>query len=315
MIVVTGCTGFIGFHLAERLLRNGCSVIGIDCVNSYYDVNLKEDRLKILQMHKNFCFYKQDICNYKKLEDIYKKNNITKTCHLAAQAGIRHSLTNPFDYQKSNNEGFLNMIECCRHHSPNNFVFASSSSVYGGNKKLPFSEKDRTDMPISLYAVTKKSNELTAHAYSHLFDMNCSGMRFFTAYGPWGRPDMALFIFTKAILEDRLIEVFNDGKMWRNFTYIDDIIDGILLVMDNPQPYEIYNIGSDRTEPLMDLVDQIETRLGRKAKIEFKPMQLGDITRTKIDLRKISKLGYKPKHDITYGVERFIDWYKEYYKT
>ena len=235
-------------------------------------------------------------------------------CHCAAQAGVRYSLENPFAYQKSNNEGFLCLLELARRFNVDNFVYASSSSVYGGNTKLPFSESDRVDMPISLYAATKRSNELTAHCYSHLFGLNCSGLRFFTVYGPWGRPDMALFLFTKAIIEDRPIDVYNRGNMRRNFTYIDDIVEGVLCALRHPVRYEIYNIGNSRAEELLDFIREIEKNLGKKASINYLPMQPGDVPVTVADISKLSKLGYSPKTNIDVGIKKFIEWYKEYYK-
>ena len=259
MILVTGSAGFIGFHLTRRLLTEGNEVIGIDNVNSYYDPELKNNRLTQLQSFSNFHFYKIDICDFEALETVFKKHKPQLICHLAAQAGVRYSLTHPFTYQKSNNEGFLNILEISRHSGVKNFVYASSSSVYGKNTKLPFSESDPVDQPISLYAATKRANELTAYCYSHLFDIPCSGLRFFTVYGPWGRPDMALFLFTRSILENKPIQIFNNGKMMRNFTYVDDIVDGIIRVLNNPAPYEIYNIGNSKAENLLDFIEEIET--------------------------------------------------------
>jgi UDP-glucuronate 4-epimerase len=314
MILVTGAAGFIGFHLCKRLVADGHEVVGIDNVNAYYDPSLKEARLAILAGLKGFTFHRIDLCDHEGLRSIVARRQPARICHLAAQAGVRYSLTNPFAYQKSNNEGFLSVIEIARHCRVENFVYASSSSVYGGNAKLPFSESDRVDNPLSLYAATKRSNELTAHCYSSLYGLNCSGLRFFTVYGPWGRPDMALFLFTKAILEGRPIEVFNGGKMKRNFTYIDDIVDGILLTLSHPLPSEIYNIGNSRAEDLMDFIGEIETNLGTKAAIDFKPMQAGDVPATVADIDKLSRLGYAPKTNIDAGVKRFVQWYREYYR-
>ena len=314
MILVTGAAGFIGFHVAQRLCNLGNEVVGIDNVNSYYDPSLKEARLKQLDACKGFHFQRMDICDYDGLVSLVKKYAVSKICHLAAQAGVRYSIENPFAYQKSNDEGFLNLIEIARHNKVENFVYASSSSVYGGNTKLPFSETDRVDSPISLYAATKRSNELTAHCYSHLYGLNCTGLRFFTVYGPWGRPDMALFLFTKAILEGRPIEVFNQGKMKRNFTYIDDIVEGVLLTLSHPVPYEIYNIGNSRAEDLMDFINEIEKNLGKKAIINYMPMQPGDVPATVADIEKLSKLGYCPKTNIDEGIRKFVEWYREYYK-
>jgi UDP-glucuronate 4-epimerase len=314
MILVTGAAGFIGFHVCRRLLAEGKKVVGIDNVNAYYDPSLKEARLKILAALKGFEFHRMDICDYEGLSSITAKDRPTVVCHLAAQAGVRYSIENPFAYQKSNNEGFLTMLEIARRHAVDNFVYASSSSVYGGNTVLPFAESDRVDNPLSLYAATKRSNELTAYCYSHLYGLKTSGLRFFTVYGPWGRPDMALFLFTKAILEGRPIEVFNRGNMKRNFTYIDDIVEGILLALSHPVPHEIYNIGNNRAEELMDFVREIEKNLGRKAVIDFKPMQPGDVPATVADIEKLSKLGYCPKTNIDEGIRKFVEWYREYYR-
>lgn len=314
MILVTGAAGFIGFHVVKRLCGQGEEVAGVDNVNAYYDPSLKEARLKKLESCRGFHFYRMDICDYNELKSIASRYRFSKICHLAAQAGVRYSIENPFAYQKSNNEGFLNLIEIARHHQVENFVYASSSSVYGGNTKLPFSEGDRVDSPISLYAATKRSNELTAHCYSHLYGLNCSGLRFFTVYGPWGRPDMALFLFTKAILENRPIEVFNQGNMKRNFTYIDDIVEGVLLALSHPVRHEIYNIGNSKAENLMDFIGEIEKNLGKKAKMEYRPMQAGDVPATVADIQKLSKLGYSPKTNIDEGIRKFVAWYREYYK-
>jgi UDP-glucuronate 4-epimerase len=313
MILVTGCAGFIGFHLTRTLLQKGIRVVGIDNLNEYYDPQLKQRRLALLKQHDGFSFHKIDICDLEALRAVFAQNPIEKVCHLAAQAGVRYSLQNPFAYQKSNNEGFLNMLECVRAHTVKNFVFASTSSVYGKNTKLPFTESDVTDSPITLYAATKKANELTAHAYSHLFGIPCSGLRFFTVYGPWGRPDMALFLFTKAMLENRPIDVFNNGQMKRNFTYVEDIVQGIMLVLDHPRPFEIYNLGNNRTENLMEFIQEIEKNLGRKAVYNFLPMQMGDVPATEADISKIAALGFKPQTNIDVGVRNFIQWYKEYH--
>jgi UDP-glucuronate 4-epimerase len=313
MILVTGAAGFIGFHVASKLLDEGEEVVGIDNLNDYYDPSLKDARLGILKQRDGLHFYKTDICDYDSIVSIASRYRFDAICHLAAQAGVRYSLTHPFVYQKSNNEGFLCMIELARHHGVENFVYASSSSVYGGNTKLPFSESDRVDSPISLYAATKRANELTAHCYSHLYGLNCSGLRFFTVYGPWGRPDMALFKFTKAIIEDKPIEVYNQGKMKRNFTYIDDIVRGILLTIRTPVRYELYNIGNSRAEELLDFISEIEKNLGKKAVINFLPMQAGDVPATVADIGKLANLGYTPKTNIDGGIRNFIAWYREYY--
>lgn len=314
MIIVTGCAGFIGFHLTLRLLSEGCDIVGIDSVNEYYDPNLKIARLSQLQSFANFTFHKIDICDFDSMKNIFNTTKPDMVCHLAAQAGVRYSITHPFAYQKSNNEGFLNILELSRQFEIKNFVYASSSSVYGNNTKLPFSESDPVEHPISLYAATKRSNELTAYCYSHLYKLNTSGLRFFTVYGPWGRPDMALFIFTKAIIENQPIQIFNNGKMMRNFTYIDDIVDGIIRVLNNPKSYEIYNIGNNKAENLLDFISEIETCIGKKAIRNFQPMQMGDVPATVADISKIQSLGYTPNTNIDKGIGNFIKWYKDYYK-
>jgi UDP-glucuronate 4-epimerase len=314
MVLVTGVAGFIGYHLCCSLLEKGEEVVGIDSVNEYYDPALKNARLENLNEKDKFTFFKMDMCDFSALEEVFKSYTFERICHLAAQAGVRYSLSHPFAYQKSNNEAFLNIIELAKRFKIQNFVYASSSSVYGANSKLPFSETDPVDHPISLYAATKRGNELTAFTYSHLFDLPCSGLRFFTVYGPWGRPDMALFIFTKAIIEEKTIQIFNNGNMRRNFTYIDDIVDGIIRVLDTPQKYELYNIGNSRAENLMDFIENIERCLNKKAKKEFLPMQPGDVKTTVADIEKIKKLGYTPVTNIDIGIENFISWYKSYYK-
>lgn len=313
MILVTGVAGFIGYHLCRALLKNGETVVGIDSVNEYYDPALKAARLEQLNKKENFTFFKMDLCDRDSLEKTFRDYRFDKICHLAAQAGVRYSLTNPFAYQKSNGEAFLNIIECAKKYSIKNFVYASSSSVYGSNTKMPFSETDPVDHPVSLYAATKRANELTAFTYNHLFGLPCSGLRFFTVYGPWGRPDMALFIFTKAIIEGRPIQIFNNGKMKRNFSYIDDIVDGIIRVIETPRDYEIYNIGNSRAEELMDFIGNIEKCLGITAEKKFLPMQPGDVKATVADIRKIEKLGYKPETNIDVGINNFTEWYKKYY--
>lgn len=314
MILVTGAAGFIGFHVCHKLLKNGYSVIGIDNINEYYDPTLKTARLNVLLPISNFTFYKIDLCDYTTLNDLFTTHSIVRICHLAAQAGVRYSLTHPFTYQKSNNEGFLNIIELARRFKIKTFVYASSSSVYGNNKKIPFSENDPVDQPISLYAATKRSNELIAYSYSHLFNLPCSGLRFFTVYGPWGRPDMALFIFTKAIIENKPVQLFNNGDMKRNFTYIDDVIDGIIRVLDKPKRYEIYNIGNSKAENLIDFIETIERCIGKKAFRQYLPMQPGDVKTTIADINKIINIGYNPHTNIAEGIEKFIKWYRNYYK-
>lgn len=313
-ILITGTAGFIGFHLAKNLLDQGQAVIGLDNINNYYSVKLKEDRTKVLMQYKNFTFYKKDLCDLDSLNSIFANNEISKVVNLAAQAGVRYSLTNPFAYQKSNLEGFLNIIEVSKNHKVNNFLYASSSSVYGNNKKLPFSTSDNVDHPISLYAATKKANELIAHTYSHLFGMPCSGFRFFTVYGPYGRPDMALFIFTKKILAGEPIDVYNFGKMKRDFTYVDDICAGLMASLEKPYPYEVFNLGNHKSENLMDFIHIIEENLGKKAKINLMPIQPGDVPETYADIdNSHKKLGYLPTTDIKTGIKNFINWYLEYY--
>jgi UDP-glucuronate 4-epimerase len=314
MVLVTGCAGFIGYHVANHLLDRGAEVVGIDSVNDYYDPELKESRLRRLGTRGGFTFHRFNLCDYARLKEVFGSHAINRICHLAAQAGVRYSLDHPFAYQKSNNEAFLNLLECARHFGTENFVYASSSSVYGRNTKLPFCEGDRTDEPISLYAATKKANELTAHVYSHLFNIPCSGLRFFTVYGPWGRPDMALFIFTRAILRGETIDVYNHGKMKRNFTYIDDIVDGVCRVLDTPVPYEIYNVGNSRAEELMVFIRQIELCVGKEATMNFMGMQPGDVPATVADIGKLARLGYDPKTNIDTGIRRFVDWFREYYR-
>lgn len=314
MIIVTGCAGFIGYHLCSRLLAQKQKIIGIDSINEYYDPQLKKARLAQLLSSTDFTFHKIDICHYESLENVFKNAKTELVCHLAAQAGVRYSITHPFAYQKSNNEGFLNILELSRRYNIKNFVYASSSSVYGNNNKLPFSENDPVDHPISLYAATKRSNELTAYCYSHLYQLNSSGLRFFTVYGPWGRPDMALFIFTKAIIENKPIDIFNSGKMMRNFTYIDDVVDGIIRVLNNSKCYEIYNIGNDRAENLLDFISEIEFCVGKKAIRNYLPMQMGDVPSTVADVNKIKSLGYQPKTNIDEGIKNFVNWYREYYR-
>jgi UDP-glucuronate 4-epimerase len=313
MMLVTGAAGFIGFHTSRALLDRDEDVVGIDNLNEYYDPALKESRLDILKSHERFHFERLDICDREGLHALFVKHPITRICHLAAQAGVRYSLTDPYAYQRSNNEGFLNVIELARHHKVDNFVYASSSSVYGGNTALPFSEADRVDSPISLYAATKRSNELVAHCYSHLFGLPCSGLRFFTVYGPWGRPDMALFLFTKALLDGRPIDVYNKGNMRRNFTYIDDVVAGVLLVLDKPVPYEIYNIGNSRAENLMDFIGVLERVVGRTARKNYLPLQPGDVPETIADIEKARALGFKPSTNIDTGIAEFVQWYREYY--
>ncbi len=333
-VLVTGAAGFIGFHLADRLLKDGCQVIGVDNMNDYYDVSLKKDRLAILNGHKGFSFFQTDLSDQKGLEKIFSENQVEVVVNLAAQAGVRYSLTNPQAYVDSNLVGFVNILECCRHNkSVKHLVFASSSSVYGANTKMPFSIHHNVDHPVSLYAASKKANELMAHTYSHLFGLSCTGLRFFTVYGPWGRPDMALFLFTKAIVTNEPIKVFNHGNMKRDFTYIDDIVEGIVRVMAKPpQPdlnwnsnspdpgtsyvnYKVYNIGNNQPVELMKYIEVIEKVLGKKAEKIFLDLQPGDVPATYADVDDLIKdVGFKPSTSIEDGIQRFIKWYKEYYR-
>jgi UDP-glucuronate 4-epimerase len=312
--LVTGAAGFIGFHVSRALLERGDRVLGLDNLNDYYDVSLKEARLRLLQDNEHFTFYKEDLANREALAQIFGENRIQVVCNMAAQAGVRYSLVNPFAYQSSNLEGFLNIIHLSQEHQVENFVYASSSSVYGNNKKVPFSVQDRVDNPISLYAATKKANELVAHTYSHLYSLPCSGLRFFTVYGPWGRPDMALFIFTKAITENQPIEVYNFGKMRRDFTYIDDIVQGVLASMDRPVPYAIYNLGNSRAVDLLYFIECIEKELGKKAEKKMLPMQPGDVVETYADISESERdLGFQPTTRIEEGIASFISWYRSFY--
>lgn len=313
--LVTGAAGFIGFHVARSLLERGQEVIGIDNLNPYYDVSLKRGRLELITSNPLFTFYHADINNLATLETIFADHPIDRICNLAAQAGVRYSIQNPFVYEESNLKGFLNLLELARHYPVRNFVFASSSSVYGNNRKLPFSIEDNVDTPISLYAATKKANELMAHAYSHLFDIPLTGLRYFTVYGPWGRPDMALFLFTEAIINGRPIEIYNFGKMKRDFTYIDDIVDGTIAALDNPFKYEIFNLGNSKTVELMKLIEIIEEELGIVAKKKFLPLQPGDVPETYADIEKTKRLlGFNPKTSIRSGIRRFLSWYRGYYE-
>ncbi|MBW2369273.1 MAG: NAD-dependent epimerase [Deltaproteobacteria bacterium] len=332
-VVVTGAAGFIGYHLSKRLLENGVRVTGIDNLVPYYDVRLKEARLAQLEAFDGFEFHKTDLSDRDSLERVFKDAGVDVVVNLAAQAGVRYSLTNPHAYVESNLVGFVNILECCRHNMVDHLVFASSSSVYGANTRMPFSVHDNVDHPVSLYAATKKSNELMAHTYSHLYDLACTGLRFFTVYGPWGRPDMALFLFTKAILEDQPIQVFNHGKMQRDFTYIDDIIEGVVRVMANrPQPnpdwqgddpdpgtsygpYRLYNIGNNTPVALMRFIEVIEDTLGKKAKKTYLDLQPGDVPATYADVDALmADVDFKPQTSIETGIERFVAWYREYYQ-
>ncbi len=313
-VLVTGSAGFIGFHVSKRLLEMGESVVGVDNLNEYYDVNLKKARLEILKSYNDFTFYKEDIQNFQALEGVFETHNLDFICNLAAQAGVRYSLKAPFSYQKSNLDGFLTLLELARKYSVKNFVYASSSSVYGDNKKVPFSVDDRVDTPVSLYAATKKANELIAHAYSHLYQIPCTGLRFFTVYGPWGRPDMALFLFTDAILKKRPINVYNYGNMKRDFTYIDDIVDGTIAALKRAVPYEIFNLGNSQSVELLDFIRILEGVLGQEAQKNMMPIQPGDVPETAADIRKSRELlGFDPKTPLEKGIRRFVRWYREYY--
>ena len=312
--LVTGAAGFIGFHVSRALLERGDRVLGLDNLNDYYDVSLKEARLRLLQEHERFIFYKEDLANREGLTKLFRQNTIQVVCNMAAQAGVRYSLVNPFAYQSSNLEGFLNIIHLSQEHQVENFVYASSSSVYGNNKKVPFSVQDRVDNPISLYAATKKANELIAHTYSHLYGLPCSGLRLFTVYGPWGRPDMALFIFTKAISRNQPIQVYNFGKMRRDFTFIDDIVRGVLASMDRPVLYALYNLGNSRAVDLLYFIECIEKELGKKAEKKMLPMQPGDVVETYADISESERdLGFQPTTRIEEGVASFISWYRSFY--
>ncbi len=317
-ILITGSAGFIGFHLSLKLLKNRFRVIGIDNYNSYYDVNLKKARNSILKKYKNYSFKKVDIRNYKSLEKIFKKNKIDIVINLAAQAGVRYSLVNPKSYIENNIVGFFNMIENTKNYKIKKFVYASTSSIYGMQKKFPFKENFNTDRPIQLYAATKKSNEVIAASYNHLFKINTIGLRFFTVYGPWGRPDMALSYFTKNIIKGKPIRIFNMGKHERDFTYIDDIVNGILKITlrkKNNSKNEILNIGNGKKVSLLRYIDLIEKYLNKKAKKKYLPLQKGDVVKTHSNISLIKKnYNYKPVTSVEFGVKNFIKWYKSYYK-
>jgi UDP-glucuronate 4-epimerase len=313
-ILITGSAGFIGFHLAKKLLESGQNIIGIDNLNDYYDPKLKNDRNKILKKFKNYEFIKGDIADEALIKRVFKRHRINTVCHIAAQAGVRYSIENPAVYIQSNVVGFANLIEATKNAGVKDFISASSSSIYGNSKKAKFAITDRTDEPISLYAATKKADELIAYTYHHLFNLNCTCLRFFTVYGPWGRPDMALFKFTERILSDKEIEVYNFGKMKRDFTYIDDIVTGILAAMKRPSGYRIYNLGNNRPVTLKRFVRAIETACGHKARVKYLPMQAGDVLKTAADISESKReLKFRPKTDIEVGVKKFVDWYKEYY--
>ncbi|NSW92003.1 MAG: NAD-dependent epimerase [Firmicutes bacterium] len=329
---ITGAAGFIGFHLSKRLLDEGCRVIGLDNLNDYYDVNLKKARLDIIKEYNKFKFIYADLKDKEVLESIFIENKINIVVNLAAQAGVRHSINNPDVYIQSNIVGFLNILEMCRYHKVEHLIYASSSSVYGMNTKMPFSVHHNVDHPISLYAATKKSNELMAHTYSYLFGLPTTGLRFFTVYGPWGRPDMALFLFTEAIMNDKPIKVFNFGNMKRDFTYIDDVVEGVIRLLNNPPklnpnwdeekadpgtstaPYKVYNIGNNKPVDLINFIEILEERIGKKAKKEFLPMQDGDVPITYADVDDlIWDVGFRPETSINVGIEKFLNWYIDYY--
>lgn len=332
-ILVTGSAGFIGMSTALRLLARGDEVVGIDNLNDYYEVSLKEARLAQLQPHANFRFIKLDIADRPGIEKLFADEKFDRVIHLAAQAGVRYSIKNPHAYVDSNLVGFVNILEGCRHNKVQHLVYASSSSVYGGNTKMPFSEHDSVDHPVSLYAATKKANELMAHTYSHLYGLPTTGLRFFTVYGPWGRPDMSPFLFAGAILNDRAIDVFNHGNMQRDFTYIDDIVEGVIRTMDrvaepNPRyvpdeadpatsnvPYRVFNIGNNDPVQLLDFIGAIETGIGKKAEKRLLPMQDGDVPATYADTALLNEwVGFAPSTPIQEGVNRFVAWYRAYYK-
>jgi len=332
-ILVTGAAGFIGSHVCIRLLERGDSVVGLDNLNDYYDVSLKEARLARFNSQQNFRFVKMELSDREGMEALFAEEKFDKVVNLAAQAGVRYSLENPHAYIDSNIVGFTNILEGCRHHKVKHLVYASSSSVYGANETMPFSVHDNVDHPLSLYAASKKANESMAHTYSHLYGLPTTGLRFFTVYGPWGRPDMALFLFTKAMLEGKPINVFNNGKMRRDFTYIDDVVEGIIRVLDhtaksNPQwsgmqpdpasskaPWRLYNIGNSNPVELMDYIKAIEDALGMKTEKNFMPMQAGDVPATSADVQAlIDDAGFKPDTPVKDGVKRFVDWYRGYYE-
>ncbi|HAJ72524.1 MAG TPA: protein CapI [Methylophilaceae bacterium] len=334
-VIVTGVAGFIGFYVCQQLLARGDEVIGIDNLNDYYDVSLKRARLASILQHpqvSQFSFIELDMADTQSLLETFAKCQPQRVVHLAAQAGVRYSLKNPHAYSQSNLVAFTNLLEACRHHAVEHLVYASSSSVYGGNTKMPFSEQDSVDHPVSLYAATKKANELMAHTYSHLYQLPTTGLRFFTVYGPWGRPDMSPFLFADAIFNDRPIKVFNHGDMLRDFTYIDDIVEGVIRVLDKPAtpdphfdasnpnsatshaPYRIFNIGNSQPEKLLDFIGFIEEAIGKSAQKEFLPMQAGDVKATYADTRALEAwVGFKPNTPLQEGVHRFVDWYRQYY--
>jgi UDP-glucuronate 4-epimerase len=331
-VLVTGSAGFIGFHLSKYLLAQGYKVVGVDNLNSYYDVGLKKTRLKQLLDHGSFCFHLLDLADRQGMEKLFSENAFDVVVNLAAQAGVRYSIENPGAYVDSNLVGMIHVLEGCRYHHVGHLVFASSSSVYGANRKMPFSVHDNVDHPVSLYAATKKANELMAHTYSHLYGVPCTGLRFFTVYGPWGRPDMALFLFTEAILSHKPIKVFNNGEMMRDFTYIDDIVEGVFRIMGKPPapdpkwdprhpdpatsncPYKIYNIGNNQPVTLMRFIGVLERALGMTAEKEFLDMQPGDVPATYADIEDLTEfVGFRPQTPIETGIKNFVSWYKSYH--
>ena len=309
-VLVTGVAGFIGMHCAQRLAARGDEVVGLDNLSPYYSVQLKRDRLKQLPIR----FHELDIANASDLKKIFEEAKPEAVLHLAAQPGVRYSLENPAVYVETNLVGFANLLECCRRHPPRHLVFASSSSVYGANTELPWSESQNVDHPVSLYAATKKSNELMAHVYSHLFGLHATGLRYFTVYGPWGRPDMSPMLFARAILEEKPIQVFNHGDMQRDFTYVDDIVEGTLRVLDRPQRYAVYNIGNHQPVALLDYIAELERALGKKARLEMKPMQPGDVKATYADTAALARaVGFAPSTPLAQGLQRFAAWFRQYY--
>jgi UDP-glucuronate 4-epimerase len=332
-ILVTGAAGFIGYHVARRLLERGEAVVGIDNLNSYYDVRLKKARLAQLKPFTAFRFRKLDLVNRKAMASLFATHRFRRVVHLAAQAGVRYSLVNPHAYTDSNVVGFMNVLEGCRRAQAGHLVYASTSSVYGGNTRMPFSVHDNVDHPVSLYAATKKANELMAHAYAHLYGLPCTGLRFFTVYGPWGRPDMALFLFTKAILAGKPIDVYNHGKMQRDFTYIDDIVEGVIRALDRPAkpdpawsgespdsatssaPWRLYNIGNHQPVELLRMIEMLEQAIGKTAKKNFLPIQPGDVPATCADVQALmDDVGFTPGTPLEEGIKKFVEWYRAYYK-